>query len=153
MYTVLLIIHGLVAVALLGAVTHQSVSMLRVQKARTGSFIDRYTGVSQRTFTIAVLVLYVASLALGAIIYPKYRLDVRVPFEEMDLRWAVGAFELKEHFAGIGLGAIIAYAVSWRANSPQDYAPVRVALTLLLTFIVWCDFLIGHVLNNIRGFA
>ena len=153
MYTFLLIVHGLVAVALLGAVTHQSVSMLRVRKARSGSFIDRYTGVNQKTFAIAVLVLYVASLALGAIIYPKYRLDVRIPFEEMDLRWAVGIFEMKEHFAGIGFGALIAYAVSWRADSSQDYAPLRFALTLVLTFIVWCDFLVGHVLNNIRGFA
>ena len=66
MYTFLLIVHGLVAVALLGAITHQAVSMLRVQRARSGSFIDRYTGVNQKTFAIAVLVLYVASLALGA---------------------------------------------------------------------------------------
>jgi hypothetical protein len=27
------------------------------------------------------------------------------------------------------------------------------ALTLMLAFIVWWGFLVGHVLNNIRGFG
>ena len=152
-YTFLLILHGLVGVALLGAITHQAVSMFRARPARSTAFFDRYTGVSQRTFTIAVVVLYAANIGLGTLIYPKYRLDVRVPFEEMSLAWAVGLFELKEHFAGIGFGALLAYAVSWRLEPAKDYASLRTGLTLLLLFIVWWDFLAGHVLNNLRGFA
>jgi hypothetical protein len=152
MYTTLLIIHGLVAVALLGAITHQSISMLRRRSVRNGSFVDRYTGVSQKTFTAAVVSLYVVGVILGAFIYPKYRLDVRVPFEEMRLGWAIGLFELKEHFAGIGLGVLPLYAFSWSVAA-EGYGRIRTALTLLLLFIVWWDFIVGHVLNNIRGFA
>jgi|ERR1700722_4463075 hypothetical protein len=153
MVTALLILHGLVAVALLGAITHQSVSLFRRRQVRSGSFVDRYTGVSQKTFTIAVLCLYPAGLILGAIIYPAYRLNVRIPFEEMSLGWAVGLFELKEHFAGIGLAILPMYAHTWRQEFTESYHHDRIALTLLLTVIVWWDFLVGHVLNNIRGLA
>jgi hypothetical protein len=150
--TTLLIIHGLVAVALLGAITHQAVSMIRRRAVRSGSFLDHYSGVSSRTFTIAVVSLYVVAVTLGAIIYPKYRLDVRIPFEEMRLGWAIGFFELKEHFAGIGLGVLPLYAFSW-TTPDEEYRGIRLALTLLLLFIVWWDFIVGHVLNNIRGFG
>jgi hypothetical protein len=151
MVTALLILHGLVGVALLGAITHQTVSVLRRRRTRSGSLLDRYTGVNQRTFTIAVLSLYPAGLIIGAVIYPAYRLNVRIPFEEMSLGWAVGLFELKEHFAGIGVALLPMYAYTWSSEASESHRRDRIALTLLMTFIVWWDFLIGHVLNNIRG--
>ena len=149
--TILLIVHGLVAVALLGAITHQLVSALRNRPARSLGFIDRYTGVSQRVFTVSVLWLYPAAVLLGGIIYPDYRLDTRPAFEGMSLGWAVGLFELKEHFAGIGLCLLPLYAWLWNAERPKGHDLDRIAVTALLAFSVWWDFLIGHVLNNIRG--
>jgi len=152
MITTLLILHALVGVTLLGAITHQSVSMLRRVTTRTGSFIDRYSSVSRKTFTIAIVSLFATNVILGAIIYPTYRLNVRIPFEEMRLGWAIGLFELKEHFAGIGLAMLPAYAFVWQTQS--DLASRnRVAITLILALIVWWDFLVGHVLNNLRGLA
>jgi hypothetical protein len=47
------------------------------------------------------------------LLYPSYRLDVRIPFEEMSLGWAVGSFELKEHAGGVALGMLPAYAFLW----------------------------------------
>ena len=44
--------------------------------------------------------LYVLLGALiGAIIYPEFRVSIRGVLEEMELPAAMGAFELKEHFA------------------------------------------------------
>jgi hypothetical protein len=151
MVTILLILHGLVGVALLGAITHQTVSVFLTRAVHTGSFGDRYSSVSQRTFTIAIVVLYAGGALLGAIIYPSYRLNVRIPFEEMSLGWAVGVFELKEHFAGIGLSVLPLYVHSWGRELADTHRRDRVALTSLLAIIVWWDFLVGHVLNNIRG--
>src|ERR1700685_842072 len=142
--TFLLILHGLVGVALLGALTHQTVSMLRQRRVPSGSFIGRYFGVNQTTFTMAGVSLYIAQVALGALIYPSYRLNVRIPFEEMSMGWAVGLFELKEHFAGIGLGLLPLYFVNWQAHSASSHRPDRIAITMLLSFIVWWDFLVGH---------
>jgi hypothetical protein len=149
----LLILHALVGVALLGALTHQVVSSLRGRPVRSRSFVDRYSGVDQRAFTSAVAALYVAGLLLGATIYPSYRLEVRIPFEEMSLGWAVGLFEMKEHFAGIGLGLLPLYASLWREDSDSIYRRNRVAITLVLAGIVWWAFIVGHVLNNIRGLS
>jgi hypothetical protein len=151
--TSLLIFHGLVGVALLGALTHQTVSMLRQRPVSTGSFVDRYAGVNQPTFTMAVVSLYVAQVALGAIIYPSYRLNVRIPFEEMGMGWTIGLFEVKEHFAAIGLAILPLYFVNWQAQSASTHRLDRIAITLILSFIVWWDFLVGHILNNIRGFG
>jgi hypothetical protein len=135
----LLILHGLVGVALLGALTHQTVSMLRRRPVHSGSFVDRYSGVNQTAFTMAVVSLYVAQVALGALIYPSYRLNVRIPFEEMSMGWAVGLFELKEHFAAIGLGLLPLYVADWHDHSDGRHRRNRIAITLLLSFIVWWD--------------
>jgi hypothetical protein len=153
MSTLLLIVHGLVAVALLGAITHQLVSALWRRPSRGDTFIHRFAGVSQRTYTAAVAYLYLATVVLGAVLYPDYRLNVRVPFEEMFLGWAIGLFELKEHFAGIGLCVLPLYAYTWRPQNIETHRRDRIAVTVLLGFIVWWDFLVGHVLNNIRGLA
>ena len=147
----LLVLHGLVGVALLGALTHQSVSTLRGGAASGVAFLDRYAGARDRTFTAAVVALFVAELVLGAIIYPAYRLGVRIPFEEMSLDWAIGMFELKEHFAGLGLAVLPYYAYTWKPEVAPRLRVDRVAITLILAFVVWWDFLVGHVLNNIRG--
>ncbi len=153
MVTVLLILHALVGVTLLGALTHQATSLLRHGPVGGDSFVNRYSGVNQQVFTRTVIGLYTAGVALGALVYPAYRLNVRIPFEEMSLGWAVGIFELKEHFAGIGLGLLPLYAFTWRTQSAAPHRRDRFAITLLLTFIVWWDFIVGHVLNNLRGLA
>lgn len=152
MITTLLILHALVGVSLLGAITHQLVSMYRRRTAvRTGSFIDRYTGVNQKVFVNAVVWLYVVQVLLGAVIYPAYRLNVRIPFEEMFLFREVGLFEMKEHFAGIGLALLPLYVWLWRPENADSHRRDCVAITSLLAFVVWWGFLIGHILNNIRG--
>jgi hypothetical protein len=153
MLTLFLLLHVVVGTALVGALSHQAASMLRRHPAAGRSFVERYSAVNTDAFTLAVVVLYAANVAIGAIIYPAYRLQVRIPFEEMSLGWAVGLFELKEHFAGIGLGLLPLYFVTWRKDFTRSHAVDRTAITLVLTFIVWWDFIIGHILNNIRGLS
>ncbi len=154
----LLILHGLAAVILLGALTHQLAALLRGNvaaaagtPANKSSFFGRYVAVGQGGFTIAVVVSYVVSLVFGAVIYPAYRLDVRIPFEEMRLIWAVGLFEVKEHWGGVGLGLLPLYAYVWRPQQTITHGRDRLVITVLLAVIVWSDFIAGHVLNNIRG--
>jgi hypothetical protein len=151
--TSLLIIHGLIGVALLGAITHQWAAVLRRRPVTSGTFVDRYCGINQGTFTLVVVGLYVADIVLAAVVYPSYRLNVRIPFEEMQLNWAVGLFELKEHFGAIGLGILPQYVYVWRSGLPPGARHERLPITSLVGLIVWWNFLVGHVLNNIRGLA
>jgi hypothetical protein len=152
MFTVLLIVHGLLAVALLGAITHQTVSVWWPVRKPAG-FVGRYRSVPATSYSNAIVVLYLCTAVLGAIVYTEYRVVVRVVLEQLDLWKTNGAFELKEHFATIGLGVLPAYWYYWRAPLSGEHARTRAALTAVLAFIVWWNFLVGHVLNNVRGFG
>lgn len=153
MTTALLIVHGLVAVALLGAITHQSLAAWRPPQARPATFIGRYRSVPAGSFVNAVVVLYVGSTILGAIIYLYFRVDIRPVLERAGHWPTLGLFDLKEHFAAIGLALLPAYWVRWRQPCAEDSPRTRAALTSILAFIVWWGFLVGHVTNNVRGFG
>ena len=70
---------------------------------------------------------------------------------QLQMRAANGLFEIKEHFAAVGLGLLPTYWLFWRQPLVPQQATARRALTWLLAFIVWWNFLVGHVLNNIKG--
>ena len=114
-------------------------------------FVERYARVDGARFTLAIALLYFVVFVLGSVIYPAYRVDVRIPFEELGLFWAVGLFELKEHAGGIGLGILPLYFVVWRRQAGDLLLTNRRMITALLAAVVWFDFVVGHVLNNIRG--
>jgi hypothetical protein len=149
--TCLLILHCLVAVALLGAITYQAIAV----RGRAGngkrSFGARYGAVDAGAYAGAVVVLFAVATLIGASLYPSYRMLVHPILELKNLRAANGAFELKEHFAALGLLMLPAYWAAWRKPLVPEYAAARVGLTWLLAAIVWWNFLIGDILNNIKG--
>jgi hypothetical protein len=153
MVTALLILHGLVAVALLGAISHQTLAVWAPAEAGPKSFFGRFRSVPSAAFANAVVALYVISALLGAIVYLDFRIEVR-PILERDGYWrAIGLFDLKEHFIAIGLGLLPAYWLCWRQAHAKELGRTRAALTAVLALVVWFGFLMGHVLNNIRGFG
>ena len=153
MATILLILHGLVAVALLGAITHQTLAVCARPRTKPLSFFGRFRAVPGAAFTNAVVVLYLVSWLLGAIVYLYFKIDVQ-PNLERDRHWhAMGYLDLKEDFVAIGLGLLPAYWFCWRRPVDGQNALIRVAVTILLAFIIWWSFLVGHVVNNIGGFG
>jgi hypothetical protein len=149
-FTTLLIIHGLFAVALLGSMTHQTAAALWPATAKS-SFISSFRGVAGARYTVANIVLYLVTGLLGAVIYTVYRVAVR-PYLESAQLWEInGSFELKEQFTSIGLGMLPFYWMVWRTPLDAKLASARAAVTAILCFIVWYSFLVGHVLNNVRG--
>lgn len=153
MTTLLLIVHGLVAVALLGAITHQTASAWLPARGAAGTFTGRFRAVSGPVYANTVVVLYVLACILGGVIYAEYRISVRIVLEQLEMWKTNGIFELKEHFAAVGLGVLPAYWLHWRQPLAAEHARTRAALTAIIAFIVWWNFLTGHVLNNIRGFG
>lgn len=65
----------------------------------------------------------------------------------------MGFLDLKEDFVVIGLGVLPAYWFCWRGTDNSQHHHLRAALTILLAFIVWWSFIVGHVMNDIRGFG
>lgn len=150
--TVLVICHGLCAVFMLGALTYQAMSVWWPAAPGPRSFFASFRAVRGAAYVNPVIVLYLVTAALGAILYPTYRLAVRVVLEDLRLNAANGIFELKEHLVALGLGLLPAYWYYWK-RAPGEHPAAQRALTLMLALIVWWAFLVGHVLNNIRGFG
>ena len=105
MITALLIIHGLVAVALLGAITHQTLAVWIPARAHSGSFFDRFRAVEPASFANAIVVLYATSAILGAFVYFHFCVDV-MPALERTRRWeALGLFRVEGAFRHYRTGA------------------------------------------------
>ena len=153
MESALLIVHGLVAVVLLGAITHQLLAVWAPVNARPRSFLARFRAVEPAGYANAIVALYVATALMGAIVYFYFKLDIQ-PSLERDRHWhALGYFDLKEDFVAIGAGLLPAYWASWRGRPNGERGWTEAALTTVLGFIVWWGFLVGHVLNDIVGFG
>ena len=153
-WTILMIVHGLLAVALLGAITHQAMSVLKpVQQGATGGFVTRFRSVQGAGYAAAVCVLWIVVYIFGSWIYTKYRMYVRIPIETQGFWKTQGVFELKEHLASIGLGLLPIYWFFWKNSRNPEYDSARKWLTVVLAAMVWYMFLVGHVVNNVRGFG
>jgi len=153
MIVALLILHGLLAVFLLGAITHQALSVLTIAPAANSrwTFVHRFRGVDAMAYATPIVVLFAVTAIGGALLYPKYRIDVRPALEDTQNSAANGVFEIKEHLVAIGLGLLPVYWLFWRKQQGPEAAAARRYLTWLLAFFVWWSFIVGHVLNDIRG--
>lgn len=152
MLTALLIVHGLCAVALLGATTHQALAIsFGIHNGRRISFLGRFRASDPGVYTTAIAILFIAVAILGAILYPAYRLTVRPLVQNMDLRAANGVFELKEHFSAIGLLLLPVYWSCWKQPLVPEQKTARVLLSWLLTLMVWWNFIAGQLLVAIKG--
>ncbi len=154
-WTIFFTVHALLAVALLGALTHQAVSVLAParQAAGGGGFGTRFRGVHGAAYTGAVCVLWILTLAFGGWIYTKYRIYVRIPMEQEGFWKTLGMFELKEQLATIGLCMLPAYWFFWKNVKDPKYDSARRCTTVMLAGIAWFMFLVGQVVNNVRGFG
>ena len=153
-WTILMMVHGLAAVALLGALTHQAMSVLApVRQAAGGGIVTRFRAVPGAGYAVAVCVLWIVTYLFGAWIYTKYRMYVRIPIEAQGFWKTQGVFELKEHLATIGLGLLPVYWLFWKDAKNPEYESPRKWLTVVFAAMVWFMFLTGHVVNNVRGFG
>jgi hypothetical protein len=161
-YSVLVIVHLLLAVTLLGALTHQSLALLwparYVAPAAGGGAADppitsAYRAVRVTLYTNAVIALYLVTAVAGAFLYGPYRISVLPFFYGHGLKLFGGIFELKEHFVVIGLALLPVYWLLWKKVPLTEQVRSRAAVTAILAVFVWYSFIVGHVLNNLKGFG
>ena len=95
MATTLLIVHGLVAVALLGAITHQALATWAPTHGRSGSFLGRFRNVPSASFANAIIVLYTLTAVLGAIVYLYFRVDIRPDMERAG-EWKIVSVQISK---------------------------------------------------------
>jgi hypothetical protein len=151
MWITLLILHGVAAFLLLGALTHQTISVWVPIRVHVSSFFDRTRAVSAKNYSNAIIAFYIVTFVLGMIVYPEYKLGANNVLTAGHWGKALESFEFKEHVAAIGLGLLPAYWYYWQPPLAHERDFVRTMLTTVLTFISWVGFVVGHVLNNIAG--
>jgi hypothetical protein len=151
MITALLIIHGVLAVFLIGAITHQTLGVFWARRAGQTNFVAKARGINPGGYVNAIMILYVTVFLLGSILYPTYRVFVRPPLQDLMLTYAIGLFEIKENFAAIGLALLPSYWYFWK--KAPEFSTTRRLLVAIFFFIIWYNFIAGHILNNVRGFA
>ena len=148
--------HGLLAVALLGAITHQAMSVLMPVRRVAGAagepgIVTRFRSVQGAGYAAAVCVLWIVIYIFGSWLYTKFRMYVRIPIEAQGFWKTQGVFDLKEHVASIGLGLLPIYWFFWKNARNPEYDSARKWLTVVLAAMVWYMFLVGHIVNNVRG--
>jgi hypothetical protein len=121
--------------------------------AGAGNFVTRFRAVQGAGYATAVCVLWIATFIFGAWIYTKYRIYVRIPIEQQGFWKTQGVFELKEHLVTMGLAALPAYWFFWNNARNPEYDSARRWLTVTLAAMCWYAFLVGHIVNNVRGFG
>jgi hypothetical protein len=149
--TVLLILHGLAAVILIGATTHQTIASWKTKSAPSTTFFQSLINTRGATYTNAIVILYILTAIGGGIIYPTYVMDVKGTLTDAQMLSAIGAFEIKEHYAIIGLAMLPTYWYLWKKVPPAEHRVTRALNTSVICAMVWTSFLVGHVLNNIKG--
>jgi hypothetical protein len=205
----LLVLHGIVAGALVGSATHHALSCRHYLAGR----FDRVK--LERRYGLVASSLFVATFALGALLYPAYKVRVRAEFldspsavaaeqalrteaEQLRVRSAgvekataghglrgaggeggegdeatAGAespgrteggeaalsgiahvFDIKEHWAALGLGAsLLLVFLGFRAHPTDDrrFAPVYFGLSLFVCLTAWIGALVGFVTTSFRS--
>ncbi len=151
MDTAVLIVHGICAMFLVGAITHQALGVFWPRRPGQSGFVARMRVANSSGYVTAIMVLYVITFLLGSYIYPIYRVFVRPPLQDLQLTYAIGLFEVKENFAAIVLAMLPSYWYFWR--KAPEFPVTRKAITAIMFATIWYNFIAGHILNNVRGFA
>src|SRR5262245_56014715 len=83
-WTIWLLVHLILSVGLLGALTHQAASVLMPVRKPAGppGFVTRFRAVPAAGYATAVCVMWVLTFIVGSYIYIKYRTYIRIPIEQ-----------------------------------------------------------------------
>src|ERR1700728_785488 len=130
-WSILLIIHGILAVFLLGAITHQAVRVAWPVTKKTTGFVSAVRGVNGTNYTNAIVILFLVTFTIGTIIYPTYRVNVRTVLQEYRDFKPEGMFEMKEHLLALSLALLPIYWYLWHKASAANRV-ARAAVTSII---------------------
>lgn len=149
-----LLLHGLCAIFLLGAISHQAAACWRTVgtgRVRSKGLLTGFAAVRPGLYANAVMVSYILTMLLGDVVYGPYRVDVKSMLFDLQLWSWNGVFEIKEHLVALGFFLLLPYRTLWQAPLTESHGRSRRMLTLLLAVIVWYALIAGHLLNNLKG--
>jgi len=105
--------------------------------------------------SVILAIGYVVCFVSGALVYPTFRVRVRAEFFDQAIPWATGLFETKEHWASIGLPAVLGLLLlAWPLTQakPEDrrrIVPIYIGLAVVVLGIVGYNVWAGWYLSTI----
>lgn len=151
----LLLVHGILALALVGSAIHHTVSCVPWLWGRPGA--PRRANLHGSLLAA----LFLAAFLLGLLLYPSYKVDVRLGVFDaprasggLGLPWVSSIFDIKEHLVALVLPAVIAIYAFGRAVGPEGLRERRglyVGLSLFTSIALVVSALIALWVTSIRA--
>jgi hypothetical protein len=144
----LLFVHLVGTGVLLGGMTHDLVLIVGYWR---GKFRKKKLG---RLYVKVSFWAYVTVFFVGALVYPTFRVRVRHEYFDKCVPWATGLFEVREHWAAIGLALFIAYYFLRRSSDPErdrEKLFLQTGILLILYIIVWYCATVGFYLTTVKS--
>ncbi len=144
----ILFIHLIVCMALVGSTTHNLVLLV-------GYIRGRYNKAPlEKMYTQIMLWTYSGTFLLGALIYPVYAVRVKHEYFLSDMPWAIGLFEVKEHWAAICWALVIAFWYYRKQFDPRteprfmiSYLVLGVSINVIIWYLLWS----GYYLTTLKS--
>ncbi len=143
----LVLLHAALSIVLVGATTHHSVATYAYARGRRGPALSK-------VHAATVGVVYLLTVAVGALAYPTYRYYVRALYLDRYEPWASNLFDIKENLATIGLPLAVAAWWLSRSLGTDEGRHMRFGycvMVALVTAIVWADVVAGLLVTIVRG--
>lgn len=144
----LLVVHAVLAAATAGAVTHDLV-FLRLALRRGGRFVQVH-----RLFTHLSLLLAGATMLVGSVVYPTYRIRVRAEVLEEAHPAVPFVFDLKENLGTLVLAVLLAYVFLLRRQGLVEDRWLRATYGLFswtAFLLVWFNLVCGLAVVMVRS--
>jgi len=140
----LLFCHLVAAACALAACIHLALRLARLW--RTGAYRGQVS-----LHARILLVSYSLVFVLGGMLYPTYRIRVRRDFIEAALPTVQALFEIKEHFASVGMMAVAGvYILSRDAAHPRSL-PLWIGLLLVVLSVLSFNTVTGWYFVSVKS--
>jgi hypothetical protein len=144
----LLVLHAGGSIVLIGSATHHALQMRHYLRGRFGR--EKL----EKLYAKVVSVAYVVTFALGAVLYPSYRVHVRGFYLDKHAPFFSGLFDVKETYASLALVVAIALgALAYTMRPAETPALVRVyaAMSFIVCAVVWFNVIAGILVVSAHG--
>lgn len=144
----LLFLHLAGAFALAGSLTHNLVigTTYFWRPANRFKLLRLYAKISAISYTVVFII--------GSVIYPNFRVHVRAAWFDTQLPFASALFEIKEHWAAVGLLLAWWYVAACRSLDEKSDKVHRLSVVAggyVFYLIVWYLIICGYYLTTLRS--
>jgi len=139
--------HAIAGGVLTGAAIHNGVLAFRSLRGARG-----LSPRLRRLYPRVLLVAWLVVMALGFVVYPSFRVEIRGAFLDVGAPWAVWLFEVKEHGVALGLMLLLYLIPASGEMKSRDSVDLRVYdLASLAVAVVACwATVVGLVVSTLR---